>query len=272
MDKEAEELILNFAQRGYWALLQNCDLLPDWLVTLEKLLENLSKTVKVNKGFRLWLTTKPTQQFPLGILQNALKVVIEPPEGLKLNMRAIASKLTDEEIEGSKHPIFKPLVYVITYFHAILLDRRKYGKIGFNVSYDFNESDFRISFQLLKLYLNKSLENKEDSIPWESLKYLIGEAMYGGRVTDEYDRRVLITYLEEYMGDFLFDKNNEFLFAKIEDNKYSLPEYQNVEIMVSKINELSMFDRPQIFGLNSNSEITFYNNSAKDIWRNLLSM
>lgn len=120
--------------------------MPDWLVTLEKLLESLPKTVKVNKNFRLWLTTKPSKEFPLGILQNALKIVIEPPEGLKLNMRAIASKITDEELELSPHPVFKPLIYVITYFHAILLDRRKFGKIGFNVCYDFNESDFRISF------------------------------------------------------------------------------------------------------------------------------
>lgn len=37
---------------------------------------------------------------------------------------------------------------------------------------------------------------------------------YGGRVTDDLDRRVLTTYLDEFMGDFLFDKNNEFFFAK----------------------------------------------------------
>ena len=159
-------------------------------------------------------------------------------------MRAIASKLTDEELESSKNITFKPLVYVITYFHSILLDRRKFGKIGFNVCYDFNEADFRISFSLLKLYLNKSLENNDDSIPWESLRYLIGEAMYGGRVTDDYDRRVLITYLEEYMGDFLFDKNNEFLFAKTDDYSYNLPEFGNIEILISKINEISFIDKP----------------------------
>jgi dynein heavy chain len=88
------------------------------------------------------------------------------------------------------------------------------------------------------------LENKDDGIPWESLKYLIGEAMYGGRVTDDYDRRVLITYLEEYMGDFLFDVNNEFLFAKTKEAKYTLPLYNNSEILVSKINELPFFDNP----------------------------
>jgi dynein heavy chain len=106
------------------------------------------------------------------------------------------------------------LCWVISFFHSIILDRRKYGKIGWNVAYDFNESDFKISFRLLSLYLKKAYDNKDEMIPWGSLRYLIGEAMYGGRVTDDLDRRVLTTYLDEFMGDFLFDKNNEFFFAK----------------------------------------------------------
>lgn len=90
--------------------------------------------------------------------------------------------------------------------------------------YDFNESDFRISFRLLSMYLKKAFENKDENIPWGSLRYLIGEAMYGGRVTDNYDRMVLVTYLDEYMGDFLFDKNKEFFFAVIdEEYNYGLP-------------------------------------------------
>lgn len=67
------------------------------------------------------------------------------------------------------------------------------------------------------MYLKKAYDNKDEMIPWNSLKYLIGEAMYGGRVTDDYDRRVLVTYLDEYMGDFIFDKNNEFILAEIPD-------------------------------------------------------
>jgi len=109
------------------------------------------------------------------------------------------------------------------------LDRRKYGKIGWNVNYDFNESDFRISFRLLGLYLKKAFDNKDEMIPWGSLRYLIGEAMYGGRVTDDLDRRVLITYLDEYMGDFLFDKNKEFFFACTKEFNYPLPPQLNYE-------------------------------------------
>lgn len=112
------------------------------------------------------------------------------------------------------------MVWVVSFYHAILLDRRKYGKIGWNVTYDFNESDFNISFSLLALYLQKALDNKDENIPWGSLKYLIGEAMYGGRVTDDFDRIVLVTYLDEFMGDFLFDKNRPFYFAQVEGYSY----------------------------------------------------
>ena len=202
-------------------MLANCHLLTGWLKnSLEKMLELMQKP---HKDFRLWLTTQPTDKFPLGILQKSLKIVTEPPDGLKPNMKAIVSKLNEESLSECPHFALKSLVYVLSFFHAIILDRRKYGKIGWNVSYDFNESDFRISFRLLSMYLKKAYDSKDEQIPWSSLKYLIGEAMYGGRVTDSYDRRVIVTYLDEYKGDFLFDRNREFLFAKTEEFNYELP-------------------------------------------------
>lgn len=96
------------------------------------------------------------------------------------------------------------------------------------MNYDFNQSDFSISYRLLNMYLTKAYENKEEAIPWSSLKYLIGEAMYGGRVTDDWDRRVMMTYLEEYMGDFLFDKNREFFFAKTPELNYAQPKVKTL--------------------------------------------
>lgn len=163
-------------------------------------------------------------------------------------------------------------MYVVSFFHAIVQDRRKYGKIGWNVSYDFNESDFRISIHLLNLYLSKAHANKEEAVPWNSLKYLIGEAMYGGRVTDDYDRRALVCYLDEYMGDFLFEKNHEFTFAKVEDINYSLPKVLNHEGFLNTVNEIPIINSPAVFGLHPNAEIMYYTNSAKDLWDNLLAL
>ena len=50
------------------------------------------------------------------------------------------------------------------------------SQIGWNVSYDFNESDFHVCMHILKTYLNKASEVGDTRIPWGSLKYLIGEA------------------------------------------------------------------------------------------------
>lgn len=74
-----------------------------------------------------------------------LQVVTEPPNGLKLNMRATYSKISQETLSKCPHPAFCSVVYVLAFFHAVVQERRKYGKIGWNVPYDFNESDFFVS-------------------------------------------------------------------------------------------------------------------------------
>lgn len=81
-------------------------------------------------------------------------MVTEPPNGLKLNMRATYFKISNEMLDQCPHPAFKPLVYVLAFFHAVVQERRKFGKIGWNVSYDFNESDFQVNTRPLPLPRN----------------------------------------------------------------------------------------------------------------------
>jgi dynein heavy chain len=96
--------------------------------------------------------------------------------------------------------------------------------------------------------------------------------MYGGRVTDDWDRRVLMTYLEEYMGDFLFDKNRDFFFAKTPDYDYIQPVNKTLEGFLNTVNDIPLINSPIVFGLNPNAEITYFTNSAKNTWENLLLM
>ena len=73
------------------------------------------------------------------------------------------------------HVCFPPLVFGLAFFHAVVQERRKYGKIGWNIAYDFNESDFRVSMNILNTYLTKAFDQGDQRLPWASLKYLIGE-------------------------------------------------------------------------------------------------
>ena len=128
----ALQLLETAVLRGQWLMLQNCHLLVPWLRTLEKTLEKIDRP---HKDFRLWLTTEPTEGFPIGILQRSLKVVTEPPNGLKLNIRSSYFKLTEEILSDCHHESFRPLVYVLAFFHAVVQERGKYGKLGWSVKY-----------------------------------------------------------------------------------------------------------------------------------------
>ena len=48
--------------------------------------------------------------------------------------------------------------------------------------------------------------------------------MYGGRAIDNFDRRVLRTYMDEYMGDFIFDTFQPFHFYANDEVDYCIPE------------------------------------------------
>ncbi|KAH8871924.1 Dynein heavy chain 10, axonemal [Schistosoma japonicum] len=259
-EKNAQNLLELSISRGNWLMLQNCHLLVKWLIILEKYLEKLSKP---HPDFRLWLTTEPCNAFPIGILQRSLKVVTEPPNGLKLNLRSTYHKISPSSISDCSHSSFPLLVYTLAFFHAVIQERRKFGKIGWNINYDFNESDFRVCMQILSTYLQKAINENDVKIPWDSLKYLIGEVMYGGRAIDEYDRRILRTYMDEYFGDFIFDTFQPFHFYSCEHFQYSIPSY---------IESLPLTNTPEVYGLHPNAEIGYYTNATKEIWSHLLEL
>jgi len=271
---KAEKDLQVGVQRGQWILLMNAHLLWRWLHSkLEKFLEKIEE-MKPNKDFRLWITTEPTTNFPLSILQMSLKVVTEPPNGLKLNMRQSYSKVEEEDLASCPHKRFRPLVYVLGFFHAVVQERRKYGRIGWNVAYDFNESDFRISLSIMNTYLTKAFERDGNGgpIPWSTLKYLIGEAMYGGRVVDSFDRRGLVGYLEEYMGDFLFDKFNRFAFYQTKEDSYVVPENGHADIYKTQVENQPRVNTPEVFGLHSNAEIGYFTTASTETLFQILSL
>ncbi|KAK2497325.1 hypothetical protein MC885_009648 [Smutsia gigantea] len=268
-EKLALQLLETAVARGQWLMLQNCHLLVKWLKDLEKSLERITKP---HPDFRLWLTTDPTKGFPIGILQKSLKVVMEPPNGLKLNMRATYFRISHEMLEQCPHPAFKSLVYVLAFFHAVVQERRKFGKVGWNVYYDFNESDFQVCMEILNTYLTKASQQHDPRVPWDSLKYLIGEVMYGGRAIDSFDRRILTIYMDEYLGDFIFDTFQPFHFFQNKEVDYKIPIGDIKEKFVEAIEALPLANTPEVFGLHANAEIGYYTQAARDMWAHLLEL
>lgn len=79
--KKAENCINENASRGGWALLMNCHLATSFMPKLENIVENLDDSN--HRDFRLWMTSMPSGAFPVSVLQNSVKMTLEPPSGLK---------------------------------------------------------------------------------------------------------------------------------------------------------------------------------------------
>ena len=148
----------------------------------------------------------------------------------------------------------------------------RYGRVGWNVSYDFNESDFSACLLILKTYLSKAHENGDVKLPWGSLKYLIGEVMYGGRAIDDFDRRVLRTYMNEYMGDFIFDAFQKFHFYEDKSVDYKIPNCNDKDSFLDYIDTLPLANTPNLFGLHPNAEIGSNTKMARDMWSQLVEL
>ena len=194
----AQRLINEGIVKGDWVVLQNCHLAVTWMNTLEKIVEEISPDPNVtHPEFRLWLTSYPSPSFPTSILQGGIKMTNEPPKGLKSNLQGsyLISTINDENFfEGCNLSAqFKKLIYGLTFFHAVIQERRKYGPLGWNISYEFTESDLIISVRQLKMFLDEA--DPSLGIPFDALKYLTAECNYGGRVTDDKDRRLITTLL-----------------------------------------------------------------------------
>ncbi|XP_075795609.1 dynein axonemal heavy chain 1 isoform X2 [Pelodiscus sinensis] len=250
----AEAMMRSSMERGKWVFFQNCHLAPSWMPSLERLIESINPD-KVHRDFRLWLTSLPSNQFPVSILQNGSKMTIEPPRGVKANLLKSYMSLSDDFLNScSKVSEFKSLLLSLCLFHGNALERRKFGPLGFNIPYEFTDGDLRICISQLKMFLDEYAD-----IPYKVLKYTAGEINYGGRVTDDWDRRCIMNILEDFYKpevlteDFAYSESG--IYKQI-NTTYDLNGY------IQYIKSLPLNDIPEIFGLHDNANITFAQNET----------
>jgi len=241
-----------------------------WMRTLEHLCEELvvkGTRGEVHQDFRLFLTSKPDKHFPVSVLQGGIKVTKEPPKGLKANLRdAFNGAITPELWSSSRNPnAWKRLLFALTFFHATIQERRKYGALGWNILYEWNQSDLSASVHTLKTYVADS----DGTVPWDAIQYLCGIINYGGRVTDFLDTRCLKTILEGFFCPRVVE--GEFLISH--DGVYRIPQdVDKIETVREYLADLPPYEKPELFGLHSNANITSERNESKQMLQSLVEV
>ncbi len=260
---KAKHYIKLATKNGGWVLLQNCHLAASYLPELEQTVNNF-KPDEVHEDFRLWLTSMPTPKFPVSILQMGVKMTNEPPKGLKANLFRSYTGFTDQFLNKSKKPRdFKKLLYSLCFFHAVILDRRKFGALGWNIAYEFTENDLQVCVAQLKDFVDLY-----ENVPYQVIHFLVYDINYGGRVTDDNDRRTIRTILDDFINpDVLQD---DYAFSP--SRKYmSLPAGNRAHYL-EHISALDTFPAPEVFGMHDNAEISSAQAETVQMFETILAL
>ncbi|EDQ85634.1 uncharacterized protein MONBRDRAFT_38754 [Monosiga brevicollis MX1] len=250
----ARRLVSNFQQNGGWALLQNCHLALDFML---EVLDTVKTAENVHEDFRLWVTTEEHRKFPINVLQSSIKFTNEPPQGIKANLKRTYTDISQDQLDITNAHQWKPMLYAVAFLHAIVQERRKFGPLGWNIPYEFNQGDLLASVQFVQNHLDDMDPKK--GVAWPTVRYMLSEVHYGGRVTDDRDKRLLITYCTEWFKESMFKP--EFKFY---DN-YNIPVHAKIGEYFETIEAMSTFDGPEVFGLHSNADITYMTTTAQTV-------
>ncbi|XP_053403795.1 dynein axonemal heavy chain 2-like isoform X4 [Mercenaria mercenaria] len=260
----ATRMIKEGVREGNWVFLANCHLSLSWMPQLDKLVEQL-QVEEPHPEFRLWLSSSPHPEFPIAILQTGIKMTTEPPKGLKANLKRLYNLVTEQQFSRChKQDKYKKLLFCLCFFHSVLLERKKFLMLGWNIAYEFNDSDFEVSENLLSIYLDDY-----DETPWEALKYLIAGINYGGHVTDDWDRRLLMTYISDYFNDNAI--NTPFFRVSVLPTYY-VPKDGPLSSYKEYVSMLPNIDHPEAFGQHPNADIQSQIQETRLMFDTLLSL
>ena len=255
-------------RNGHWVILNNVHLMPKWLIELEKKLDEYAAEGSHEK-FRVFLTSDPSKTVPIGILNRCIKLTSEPPAGLKANLKRAWCFFSKDYIDEADSKT-KSILFGLCHFHSILMERKQFGPMGYNMKYPFSIGDLRDSAKCLQNYMDNIGGGK---IPWQDLKYIFGEIMYGGHIVNDFDRLLANEYLNFYMKDELLDEMELYPFAEDEKGaSFMSPAPTSFEKYIQHIDKNMTGDTPIAFGLHPNAEIDFRTQQSNTMFSTLLEL
>ena len=305
----AEAYIQQSKAKGEWVLLQNCHLGLRYMNALfEMYKQDLSgasadsekkkegseeqkeekvdpkkaaeKPKQIHEDYRLWITTEVHPKFPVSLLQLSLKLTNEPPAGAKASMKRTLSSITQQTIDTLECPEWRKLIYVLAFFNTTVQERRKFGPLGWCIPYEFNHSDFTASLsfcsgQVVDAQRQYSSANANPN-PfvesfWQTVRYGICEIHYGGRVTDELDRRLINAIGESYFcNERVFEVSKAIRY--FDRPEYPIFDCASVGQFLEQVNKLPQNDPPPIFGLHDLADVKLRRDQANEVFQKIIDV
>ena len=271
---EADKAINTAVRSGKWVLLKNVHLAPSWLVTLEKKLHS----IQAHANFRLFLTCEINSKLPVNLLRAGRIFTYEPPPGIRANLLRTFATVSASRM--MKPPNERARMYfLLAWFHAIVQERLRYAPLGWAKYYEFTESDLRVACDTLDTWIEATAMGRTnlppEKVPWKALRTLLSDCIYGGKIDNEFDQRLLSSFLEKLFVPASFDGDFN-LIAEIDvggrQTSVKMPEGIRRDQFLSWVEQLADRTSPDWLGLPNNAERVLLAQRGHDLVINLLKM
>lgn len=204
--------------------------------------------------FRIFLSAEPSESIPISVLQRSVKLSSEPPTGIKQNVMRALRCFSDEPWDKSAKPAeFRAVTLAMCFFHSVVVERKKFGPQGWNRVYPFNIGDLTTCIDVLGNYIED-----RPKVPWEDLRYVFGEIMYGGHITDDRDRILCMAYLNQWIVPEVIDGLE--LAAG-----FPVPGALTYAEIEAYVEETCPPESPILYGLHPNAEINYRTVQAQSL-------
>ncbi|KAF6766456.1 dynein [Ephemerocybe angulata] len=249
----ADQAIAAASRQGSWVLLKNVHLAPSWLGQLEKKLQTLNP----HRNFRLFLTMEINPSIPVNILRQSRLIMNEPPPGIKANLLDSLRGIPPARL--SQGPAEKVRLYfLLAWFHAVVQERLRYAPLGWSKIYDFNDSDMSSASGTIDTWLNSVSKGRANIdpavIPWDALRTLIKQSVYGGRVDSDFDQRILDSFVDALFTPNAYNVDFELAPSVSGQQLLSSPDGTKMEHFLSWVQSLPDREPPSWLSLPPTAE------------------
>jgi len=252
----AERMLTEAREKGHWLCLKNLHLVVSWLPQLEKQLS----IGEPHENFRLWLTTEAHAEFPAILLQQSFKITYESPPGIKKNLQSTFENWNPEFFEKGKSVERSRILFLLAWFHAVIQERRNFIPQGWSEFYEFSPSDLRVAANVIDAF---TADGKK--MEWELFHGMLENALYGGRISNPNDLRVMKAYQRQFFNDHMVSTGQLTTAA-------TLPKSYKHKDFVKFLTTLPDSDNPDIFGLAANIERAQAKVNSDNLVRQLKSL
>ncbi|GBM53740.1 Dynein heavy chain, cytoplasmic [Araneus ventricosus] len=252
---QAEKAINSASKTGRWVMLKNVHLAPQWLVQLEKKLH----TLKPHAAFRLFLTLEIHPKVPVNLLRAGRIFVFEPPPGIKANLLRTFSAVPAQRMMKAPGERAR-LYFLLAWFHAVVQERLRYAPLGWSKRYEFNESDLRVACDTLDTWIETVAMGRTnlppEKVPWDAICTLLSQCIYGGKIDNEFDQRLLNSFLSKLFTAQSFEPDFPLVTGVdgIDDKIIKMPEGIRRDQFLHWVENLSERQSPSWLGLPNNAE------------------